>query len=413
MRINIKEKEYFLEVFKDYFNQSFDFPINGISIDSRNIKKNDIFIALSGENVDGNDFIEDAFNNGASYALTSIPSNEPNHILINDISLFMKDLCTKWLKRFNGKIVGITGSNGKTTTKDLVCHILQSKFKVEKTLGNYNTSISVPLSILSFSLDSDIYVLELGANKVGDIEYLSSIVKPDYGIVTNISEAHLDGFGSYENIENEKKSIFLHSTKKYNFNENKPGHLSIDFKSNKSRVFSKNLEISCHIAKEIFKDLIQMDITADYLDKILANFEIPSGRGDIIFLEKNIKLIDDSYNANPESVKAALDYLDSFKHNRKLFVFGDMKELGKNKESFHTEIGKYAIGKTDILLTVGNLSRNAQSNSNNFSLSLHFNDNFSLIKKLNKLLIEGDVILVKGSRSMYLDQIINELKNAE
>ena len=156
-----------------------------------------------------------------------------------------------------------------------------------------------------------------------------------------------------------------------------------------------------------------MDITADYLDKILANFEIPSGRGDIIFLERNIKLIDDSYNANPESVKAALDYLDSFKHNRKLFVFGDMKELGKNKESFHTEIGKYAIGKTDILLTVGNLSRNAQSNSNNFSLSLHFNDNFSLIKKLNKLLIEGDVILVKGSRSMYLDQIINELKNAE
>jgi UDP-N-acetylmuramoyl-tripeptide--D-alanyl-D-alanine ligase len=90
-----------------------------------------------------------------------------------------------------------------------------------------------------------------------------------------------------------------------------------------------------------------------------------------------------------------------------------MKELGKNKESFHTEIGKYAIGKTDILFTVGNLSRNAQSNSNNFSLSLHFNDNFSLIKKLNKLLIEGDVILVKGSRSMYLDQIINELKNAE
>ena len=220
MRINIKEKEYFLEVFKDYFNQSFDFPINGISIDSRNIKKNDIFIALSGENVDGNDFIEDAFNNGASYALTSIPSSEPNHILINDISLFMKDLCTKWLKRFNGKIVGITGSNGKTTTKDLVSHMLQSKFKVEKTLGNYNTSISVPLSILSFSLDSDIYVLELGANKVGDIEYLSSIVKPDYGIVTNISEAHLDGFGSYENIENEKKSIFLHSTKRYNFNEN-------------------------------------------------------------------------------------------------------------------------------------------------------------------------------------------------
>ena len=413
MRINIKEKEYFLEIFKDYFNQSFDFPINGISIDSRNIKKNDIFIALCGENVDGNDFIEDAFNNGARYALTSIPSSEPNHILINDISLFMKDLCTKWLKRFNGKIVGITGSNGKTTTKDLVSHILQSKFKVEKTLGNYNTSISVPLSILSFSLDSDIYVLELGANKVGDIEYLSSMVKPDYAVVTSISEAHLEGFGSYKNIEKEKESIFLHSKKKYNFNESIPNPLSIDFKRNKSKVFNKNLEISCHIASEIFKDLLQFDATADYLEKTLVGFEMPSGRGDIILLGKNIKLIDDSYNANPESVKAALDYLDSFETGRKLFVFGDMKELGSSKENFHTEIGKYAIGKADILFTVGNLSRNAQSNSNNFSLSLHFNDNFSLIKKLNEFLVDGDIILFKGSRSMHLDEIINELKYAK
>src|SRR5210317_2549481 len=287
MRINIKEKEYFLEVFKDYFNLSFDFPINGISIDSRNIKKNDIFIALCGENVDGNDFIEDAFNNGASYALTSIPSSEPNHILINDISLFMKDLCTKWLKRFNGKIVGITGSNGKTTTKDLVSYILQSKFKVEKTLGNYNTSISVPLSILSFSLDSDIYVLELGANKVGDIEYLSSIVKPDYGIVTNISEAHLEGFGSYENIEKEKKSIFLYSKEKFNFKENKPDAINDSFKKNKSKVYIKNLEISFHVASKIFKDLNQSDTKMDLSDDTLKGFKMPSGRGEIIALERN------------------------------------------------------------------------------------------------------------------------------
>lgn len=413
MRIDIKEKEYFLEIFKDYFNQSFDLPICGISIDSRNIKKNDLFIALKGENFDGNDFVDKAFECGANYALTSISSRKKNHIFVDDIHFFMKDFCAKWLKNFNGKIVGITGSNGKTSTKDLISHILKSKFKVEKTHGNYNTSISVPLSIFSFSLDTDIYVLELGANKMGDIKYLSSMLKPDYGIITSISEAHLDGFGSYRNIENEKKSIFLHSNKKFNFHKNDPNSLSINFKRNKSKVFNKNLEIASHVASEIFRDLIQFDVTTNFLEQTLADFKIPPGRGGIISLEKNIKLIDDSYNANPESVKAAIDYLDSFESSRKLFVFGDMKELGDNSENFHVEIGKYAIGKVDILLTVGNLSRNTQSNSNNFSLSLHFDDNSSLITKLEELMVEGDIILVKGSRSMHLNHIINELKNAK
>ena len=119
---------------------------------------------------------------------------------------------------------------------------------------------------------------------------------------------------------------------------------------------------------------------------------------------------DDSYNANPESVKAALDYLNRFKEHRKIFVFGDMKELGENGDNLHKEIGKYTDGKANILLTVGKLAKNAQSNSKNFALSLHFNDNFSLLEKLNELLTDGDVVLIKGSRSMHLDQLVNELK---
>ncbi len=119
------------------------------------------------------------------------------------------------------------------------------------------------------------------------------------------------------------------------------------------------------------------------------------------------------YNANPESVKAALDHLSGFQECRKFFVFGDMKELGANEEILHKKVGQYAVGKTDILLTVGKLTKNAQSNSNNFALSLHFNDNFSLLKKLTELLTDGDIILIKGSRSMQLDQLINELKNVK
>ncbi len=412
MRIDLKEKNHFLAVFETFFNQPIDRPIDGISIDSRNIKKNDLFIAIKGKNFDGNDFVDQAFKDGASYTLSPHKNESRYHLFVENLHIFIKELSRSWLQRFDGKIVGITGSNGKTTTKDLIAHILKSKFKVEKTLGNYNTSISVPLSILSFSLDSEIYVLELGANKVGDIEYLSSIVKPDYGVITSIAAAHLDGFGSIEKIEKEKKSLLNHSKKKYNFNELKPNILSINFKDHKSSIFLKNLEIASHVANDIFKDSNFPDLDGDSLINYLESFKMPPGRGKILSLNK-FKIIDDSYNANPESVRAALDHLNSFKEHRKFFVFGDMKELGNNEESFHAAVGQYAVGKADIFFTVGKLAENAQSNSNNFALSLHFNDNFSLLEKLNELLTDGDIVLIKGSRSMQLDQLINELKNVK
>lgn len=409
MRINLVEQKHFQEVFKTFFNKSFDKNIAGISIDSRNIHKNDLFIAIKGEKFDGNDFLDQALQNGASYTLSSTRSDNGHHIFVEDLQDFLKKLCKRWLKDFNGKIIGITGSNGKTTTKDLIAHFLQSKFKVEKTLGNYNTSISVPLSIFSFSLKTDIYVLELGANRVGDIDYLSSMVQPHYGIITSISPAHLEGFGSIENIEKEKKSILKHSQKKYNFNELKPHSVDNLQPRNNSKIFIKNVEIASHISNEVLKDFNGSDLK---VESLLDSFEMPSGRGDVLSIN-NIKIIDDSYNANPESVKAALDHLNSFNGHRKLFVFGDMKELGDNEVNLHTEIGQYAEGKTDIILTVGKLAENAQSNSNNFALSLHFNDNISLLEKLTELLKDGDIILIKGSRSMQLDQLINELKNVK
>jgi len=409
MRINLVEQKHFQEVFKTFFNKSFDKNIAGISIDSRNIHKNDLFIAIKGEKFDGNDFLDQALQNGASYTLSSTRSDNYRHIFVEDLQDFLKKLCKRWLKDFNGKIIGITGSNGKTTTKDLIAHFLQSKFKVEKTLGNYNTSISVPLSIFSFSLKTEIYVLELGANRVGDIDYLSSMVKPHYGIITSISPAHLEGFGSIENIEKEKKSILKHSQKKYNFNELKPHSVDNLQPRNNSKIFIKNVEIASHISNEVLKDFNGSDLK---VESLLDSFEMPSGRGDVLSIN-NIKIIDDSYNANPESVKAALDHLNSFNGHRKLFVFGDMKELGNNEVNLHTEIGQYAEGKTDIILTVGKLAENAQSNSNNFALSLHFNDNISLLEKLTELLKDGDIILIKGSRSMQLDQLINELKNVK
>ena len=156
---------------------------------------------------------------------------------------------------------------------------------------------------------------------------------------------------------------------------------------------------------EVLKDFNGSDLK---VESLLDSFEMPLGRGDVLSIN-NIKIIDDSYNANPESVKAALDHLNSFNGHRKLFVFGDMKELGNNEVNLHTEIGQYAEGKTDIILTVGKLAENAQSNSNNFALSLHFNDNISLLEKLTELLKDGDIILIKGSRGMALESILDSL----
>ena len=192
----------------------------------------------------------------------------------------------------------------------------------------------------------------------------------------------------------------------------KPSFLDINFNENKSNIFVKNLEIASHVANDLLKDCNVPGLNDDSLINCLESFEMPPGRGEILSLNK-IKIIDDSYNANPESVRAALDHLNGFQECRKFFVFGDMKELGNNEESYHTEVGEYAVGKADILLTVGKLAKNAQSNSNNFALSLHFNDNFSLLEKLNELLTDGDIVLIKGSRSMQLDQLINELKNVK
>ena len=161
------------------------------------------------------DFIDGALSNGAIYAIAQSVHENDNVFTVDDVIEFIGKICSEWMVNFNGKTIAITGSNGKTTTKDLISHILiKSGHNVSKTEGNFNTSIGVPLTIFSFSNDpSQIYVLELGANQVGDIDYLSSLVKPDIGIVTNISGAHLEGFGSIENIRKEKKSIFNHSNK--------------------------------------------------------------------------------------------------------------------------------------------------------------------------------------------------------
>ena len=408
MRIDIVETDLFINYLSDALKVDNLSSVNGITTDSRLVKKNDLFLALKGEHFDGSDFIDQAFSNGATYVISQSINENQNVFTVDDVVEFIGKICSIWMNNFQGKTIAITGSNGKTTTKDLISHVLtKCGNNVSKTKGNFNTSIGVPLTIFSFSNDpSQTYVIELGANQVGDINYLSSIIKPDIGIVTNISDAHLEGFGSMDNIRKEKKSIFKHSKKHY-YGKNIDTSMNLlNHPLQNNKVFLKNASI----AYEVCKDFMSIDDKQDF-STIIEDFTLPKGRGQVYNLSTNSFLIDDTYNANPESVKAAIDNIAQYSGNRKIFVFGDMKELGINEKQFHKEIGGYCSGKIDILMCYGDLAKNAINDSNKISIQLHFDTKTSLFKHLCNEIQKNDAVLLKGSRSMELDSIIKDIIN--
>ena len=409
MRVNINEVNLFISYLSDSLNTDNLSLVEGITTDSRDIQENDLFLAIKGENFDGSDFIDEALSNGAIYAITESVHDSDNVFTVDNVIEFIGGICSKWMADFDGKTIAITGSNGKTTTKDLISHILiKNGHNVSKTEGNFNTSIGVPLTIFSFSNHpSQIYVLELGANQVGDIDYLSSIIKPDIGIITNISGAHLEGFGSIDNIRKEKKSIFNHSNKGYYGDEIDTSIILSNHPLANNKVFLKNASI----AYEVCKDLIDKNNQEEF-SRIIEDFVLPKGRGQTYSLSRGIVLIDDTYNANPESVKAAIDNLERHQtKGRKLFIFGDMKELGENEIDFHKNIADYCEGKIDGIICYGELAKNTFNNSKRIPLSLHFDNKDTLVTEVCSFLENDDTIMLKGSRSMQLDLVAEDIKN--
>lgn len=469
MRIDIVE----VDLFSNYLSSALKIDnldkVHGITTDSRNVKKNDLFLAIKGENFDGSDFIDQALASGASYVITETENENDNVFTVNNVIDFIGKICSTWMRNFYGKTIAITGSNGKTTTKDLISHaLIKIGYKVSKTQGNFNTSIGVPMTVFSFSHDpSQIYVLELGANQIGDINYLSSIIKPDIGIVTSISNAHLDGFKSLENIRKEKKSIFNHSVEAFNgekiqgFDDSnfidysdrylRPKNANHKFKHNS--VMRKNISIAYEACKklmdkyyhkelrskyytdshesyndkfernEVMKSIIEKYKRIEFL-KLIDDFVLPTGRGEIYHISgdnKHIYLCDSTYNANPDSVKAAIDiFMERFfmYSGRRIFIFGDMKELGRNEINFHNEIGDYCESKFDIIICYGELAKYTYKNSKSSPLRLHFDNIEQLVDELFNLLdnsgpqdiFNSDKILLKGSRSMQLDVVVEKIK---
>jgi len=437
-----------------------DTVIKGISIDSRSIKQQEAFIAIKGNNFDGHDFIPQAIKKGASCIIhsslnTQYASNSTVFIKVKDTKVALGEISKLHREKFNIPIVAITGSNGKTTTKEMIAWILSKRYNVLKNEGTKNNQIGLPLTLLELEPSHDIVVLELGTNHPGEIEYLSKIAMPNIGVITNVGPAHLEGFGDLRGVFNEKRQLFRNLKKPYLAISNaddqllrrdmlskKSNAFILGFRLNKKSDFSASgikiangrtafylkrnrFTLKTLGAHNIYNALAAVAIARifgmGYKEIIsrLSIFNFPLSRLNLIEFNK-IKFIDDTYNSNPLSLKQALDTLDNFStKGRKIFVMGDMLELGKLSESFHRQMGKSIARICDAFIAVGRLSKfSAQTarTSGFDSDNIFVCEDTAEAKEVlfNKISPKGDdIILVKGSRLMRMEEVFNKAQSSK
>ena len=417
-----------------------------ISIDTRTIKKDSLFIALKGENFNGNKFIEKAFSSGAIAVLCSDKSyiKKNNVIYVPSVRKALSKISSEIASDFKGKKILITGSNGKTSTTNIISKSLP---KCSSTIKNFNNEIGLPISIMSSNKDSKYMVLEAGAAKKGDIEYLSKIVRPDIGIITNIGNSHLEKLINIEGvfkvkselIKNIRKGGTLIVPNDMNYLQRwnnmakginvipvpkkfiaKNEKISKDkkvmtfdiIKSCNDDKKSKAISISSSLlGKHNVQNILVCHTCLSVLGesnskmlKSLKNISSSISRQRILSWRNKSTLIDDTYNANPESVKRSIDVLSEFS-GRKIFIFGDMFELGRFRKKLHIDIGSYAKNsKIDILITFGELSKFASSGFQ--KKSYNFYNEEQLKEVIANFIKKNDIVLIKGSRGMKMERFI-------
>ena len=423
-------------------------PIKSISTDTRSIKKNSLFIAIKGENFDGNDFVEDAITKGALYAIADKKKyeNQKNKkiIYVKNTVKALKKISGNIINEYKGKVIAVTGSNGKTTTTNIISKTLKNN---SKTLKNFNNEIGMPLSIMNASSKSKNLVLEIGASKFGDIDYLSKILKPHIGVITNIGHSHLEKLGNVNGVF-EVKSELINNIKKDGFLivpcDNKE-HLDrwkklrndiniltfgiesaadfyaskINFKENglsfviRSNLIKKPIQIKTSIeGKHNIKNILASFAVHFCLKEDLENF-VNILKVNKLNTIRQIKskwingsiLIDDTYNANPDSTKKSIDLLSNYNKNTVL-ILGDMLELGRYKKQLHKEVGVYAKKRgINIILGYGDLTKYAVDGFG--KKAIFFKDEENLKSYLRENITSKDVILIKGSRGMKMEKFKN------
>lgn len=413
----------------------------GVTTDTRNIKGNQIFFALKGENFNGNKYAETALNKGACFAIIDEEAYLLNDkcILVKDVLQCLQELANYHRSYINIPIVAITGTNGKTTTKELVSCVLNKKYNVGFTQGNLNNHIGVPLTLLSFNKETEIGIVEMGANHVGEIAELSNIANPDFGIITNIGKAHIEGFGSYEKIIQTKselyefikkgqKKVFVNGDDDLLLNQS----VGIDrlIYGKKANSFIKAefigsdpyLEISWNDTS-IMTNLVgeynfynalaaiavgkYFDVEVSLIGEALSEYKPENNRSQLKKTDNNLLVID-AYNANPTSMSLAIKNFENVKGKNKVLILGDMFELGATSDEEHHNIIKLvdSLNYQETYFVGTNFSKLKKD----FQSKYHFyNSTEKLCSYLKLHKIVDSTILLKASRGIKLEDTIEYL----
>ena len=425
--------------------------------DSREVHQEDIYLGIKGENINGSTFFEEAFIKGAKGAiLQDIEITEEQKqkysdkfiIMVDDTIKAMQQIASYKREKYDIPVVAITGSVGKTSTKDIVASVMNEKFNTLKTSGNYNNHIGVPLTIFNLK-EHEALCIEMGMNHLGEISTLSKIVKPTVAVITNVGTAHIGNLGSRENILKAKLEIldgmkengtlvinndndllhdwYLKNKGKYKIItygiENESDYMAENITYNESgscytlKGTDQKINVPVGGAHFILNSLCAIavgsihQITLNKIAEGISKFELTKRRMDIV--NKNgITIINDCYNANYDSMKAALEYLGKIQDKRKIAVLGDMLELGEFSKKLHQDVGKCVIDNSiDILITVGKEAKNiAKIAKDKIKDIIICDSNKEAIEQINKIKKVNDCILLKASNGMKFDEILEEIK---
>ncbi len=416
----------------------------GISIDTRSLQVGNLYFALSGENFNGNTFAADALEKGAIHAIISDPEFKTTETtVVNNPLKTLQELATYHREYLNLPIIALTGSNGKTTTKELINAVLSKKYRTIATQGNLNNHIGVPLTLLKMTSDTEIGIVEMGANHLKEIQLLCGIAKPNFGYITNFGKAHLEGFGSeeaiiqgkselYESLKNHNGLAFINSDdpkqikqaagiSSFTFGKAKNNDLTIlkskanpfaqislaDYNVTSQLIGSYNIpNIAAAITVGIY-----FKIPVNHIQEAIAVY-IPGNNRSQLIKKGKTTIILDAYNANPTSMEAALENLKSLSVKHKILFLGDMFELGTAAKVEHERIAKIAVKlKADMTIFLGENFKRANIPGDGIYYFLNTEDfQHNIPEELKEILNDHLYILIKGSRGMALERLLPTLE---